>query len=95
MISFKNYGNYSSDNYGKHSLVFTDPKRNRFWFSYNTLVAFCSDKGFFIRHNDWSTTTGKHLNWISKDKKERLTKEQFRAKYKESFGKDLGNSLND
>ena len=89
MISFKNYGNYSSDNYGKHSLVFTDPKGNRFWFSYDTLIAFCSDKGFFVRQNDWSTTTGKHLNWINTDKKERLTSEQFKAKYKDSFGKEL------
>ncbi len=30
MISFSNYGNYSSDNYGKHSLVFTDPKGKDF-----------------------------------------------------------------
>ena len=89
MISFKNYGNYSSDKYGKHSLVFTDTNNNDFYFSYNTLIAFRSDKGFFVRQNDWSTTTGKHLNWISTDKKERLTSEQFKAKYKESFGKEL------
>ena len=89
MISFKNYGNYSSDNYGKHSLVFTDTNNNDFYFSYNTLIAFRSDKGFFVRQNDWSTTTGKDLNWISTDKKERLTSEQFKAKYKESFGKEL------
>ena len=57
--------------------------------SSNTLIAFCSDKGFFVRQNDWSTTTGKHLNWINTDKKERLTSEQFKAKYKESFGKEL------
>ena len=89
MISFKNYGNYSSDNYGKHSLVFTDTNNNDFYFSYNTLIAFRSDKGFFVRQNDWSTTTGKHLNWIKKDKKERLTSEQFKAIYKESFGREL------
>ena len=48
MISFKNYGNYSSDNYGKHSLVFTDTNNNDFYFSYNTLIAFRSDKGFLF-----------------------------------------------
>ena len=89
MISFRNYGNYSSDNYGKHSLVFTDLNYNDFYFSYNTLVAFRSDKGLFVRQNNWSTTTGKHLNWINKDKAIRLTSEQFKAKYKESFDKEL------
>ena len=81
MISFRNYG--------KHCLCFTDPKGNRFWFSYDTLIAFRSDKGLFVRKNNWSTTTGKHLNWINKDKAIRLTSEQFKAKYKESFDKEL------
>lgn len=64
--SFYNYGNYSSDNYGVHTLCFTDTKGNRFWYSYDTLVAFCVKGEFHIRKNMWGTTTGKHLNWIDR-----------------------------
>ena len=35
------------------------------WFSYSTPVAFQVDgHARVVRQNDWSTTTGKHLNWI-------------------------------
>ena len=94
-VKFENYGRYSSDNYGCHSLKFTDTKNQQFWFSYKTLIAFYApDKSrlwsTFVRQNDWSTTTGKHLNWIDNgNKKERLTSEQFNAKYVECFGKEL------
>jgi len=37
----------------------------RVWFSYRTPVAFQVDgHSRVVRQNDWSTTTGKHLNWI-------------------------------
>ena len=37
----------------------------RVWFSYETPVAFRSaETGRLVRENDWSTTTGKHLNRI-------------------------------
>lgn len=62
--SFYNYGNYSSDNYGVHTLCFTDTSGNRFWYSYDTLVAFRIKGEFHIRKNVWGPTTGKHLNWI-------------------------------
>ena len=29
-VKFENYGNYSSDNYGSHSLKFTDPTNRQF-----------------------------------------------------------------
>jgi len=90
MVQFGNYGNYSSDNYGVHCLWFQDTRGNTFYFSYKTLVAFEYDYKTYVRQNDWSTTTGKHLNWIDKgNKKERLTSEQFKLKYKECFGKEL------
>lgn len=45
------------------------------WFSYNTCVAFRTDRrGGVVRKNDWSATTGKHLNIIdggSKDAKDK------------------------
>lgn len=35
------------------------------WFSYNTLVAFQTERsGLVVRQNDWGPTTGKHLNEI-------------------------------
>jgi hypothetical protein len=37
--SFQTYGEYSSDNYGAHTLVFTDANGNDFYYSYRTLVA--------------------------------------------------------
>ena len=79
-IRYWNYGEYSSSNYGAHTLAFED-KNNTYYFSYDTLVAVRTSKGLFVRENIWGTTTGKHLNWIDggskRAKKERLTKEQF------------------
>jgi len=75
-----NYGNYSNNNYGAHSLAFTDNFGNDYYFSYDTLVAFRGDEGLVIHQNDWGTTTGKHLNWIDADKSKRVNKEVFQAK---------------
>lgn len=55
------------------------------WFSYDTPIAFRMETqgvvATFVRENDWSNTTGKHLNSIDggdKDAKdERLTEEEF------------------
>jgi hypothetical protein len=89
-VSYSNYGKYSSDNYGSHTLVFTDTNRNDFYFSYKTLVAFTYNNQKHVIQNLWSTTTGKHLNWIDGgNKKERLTKEAFETKYLECFGVKL------
>ena len=79
-----NYGEYASSNYGSHTLGFTDNYGNDYYFSYETLVAFRSDKhGLVVRENVWSNTTGKHLNWISRDKDSRVTGEVFSELYKE------------
>ena len=40
----KSYGDYSSENYGLHCMMFEDPQGNEFYFSYNTLVAFVHKK---------------------------------------------------
>ena len=48
------------------------------WFSYETIIAFDSPiTGFWIRENDWSTTTGRHLNEIDEDKEVRLRSALF------------------
>ncbi len=63
--SVENYGKYSSENYGAHTLCFTDERGYDFYFSYRTCVAFRTpDTGLIVRQNDWGPTTGKHLNWI-------------------------------
>lgn len=53
----------------------------KIWFSYDTPVAFSHalyKQGItFIRENDWSTTTGKHINSINKDKSRRISGEEF------------------
>ena len=84
-ISKWNYGEYSSDNYGAHSLAF-ETAQGVFYFSYDTCVAFKSSKthNFYVRENVWGSTTGKHLNWIDGgNKKNRLTKEDFEKVLKE------------
>ena len=79
-----NYGNYSSDNYGSHTQAFTDNYSNDYYFSYNTLVAVHTNEGEeFIRENVWGNTTGKHLNWINKDKSIRVDEDTFNKKLEE------------
>ena len=47
------------------------------WFSYETLIAFnASPCGLIVRENEWSTTTGKHLNYLC-DKKNRVSHARF------------------
>jgi hypothetical protein len=54
------------------------------YFSYDTVIAFSSPKtGLVIRKNDWSTTTGKHLNAINPDKKVRINGEEFEQRLEE------------
>lgn len=79
MPKFYNYGNYSSDNYGAHTLCFEDANKNKYWYSYETLVAFKIDGEFHIIKNYWGSTTGKHLNWIYADKHIREDEDTFKA----------------
>ena len=81
---FKNYGNYSSNNYGVNSLMFTVGNVT-VYFSYKTPVAFRTDYGdLVVRKNEWGPTTGKHLNWIDGgDKKDRISGDEFKKKLQE------------
>ena len=65
-VSISNYGNYSNDNYGSCRVV--NIGELQFYFSYETIIAFRDENGLKISKNIWSTTTGKHLNWIDDDK---------------------------
>lgn len=80
-MTWHNYGRYSSYNYGTHTLCFEDEYGDRYWFSYNTLVAFQIRGEFHIVRNYWGTCTGKHLNWIDADKSIREDQETFNANY--------------
>ena len=83
--SFTNYGNYSSSNYGVHTLRFDSPD-GTFWFSYDTLVAFYHpSRGLVVHDNIWGPTTGKHLNWISADHARRVSTDEFNKLYAEAY----------
>ncbi len=82
--SIGTYGNYSSSNYGAHALVVTIGPIT-IWFSYHTPIAFRAPGcPRIVRQNDWSTTTGKHLNAIDGgNKKSRVTSERFEELWKQ------------
>src|SRR5438045_3544996 len=80
------YGNYSSSNYGAHALQVRVGNAT-VYFSYETPVAFRIGSGpLVVRENDWSTTTGKHLNAIDGgDKKSRVSGAKFERLYSEAI----------
>lgn len=47
-----------------------------YWFSYETCIAFRTDK-LYICENIWSATTGKHLHYINPDKSIRIPYKEF------------------
>jgi hypothetical protein len=91
MLNIKkwNYGNYSSNNYGAHSLAFQLGDVT-VYFSYETPVAFeAPGHGLVVRVNDWGPTSGKHLNWIDGgDHKNRLPGSEFEPLLKKVAGED-------
>lgn len=71
------YGEYDSSNYGAHTLVM-DLGDLEIFYSYKTIVAYQDiQDGLVCSVNQWSTTTGKHLNWIQSDKSKRVSPELF------------------
>ena len=75
--TISNYGHYSTDNYGVHTLIVrlgTITLR----YSYKTIVAYMdAEDGVVICENIWGTTTGKHINWINRDKSIRKDRDTF------------------
>ena len=77
----ESYGNYSSGNYGVHCMRETDLRGVTYYYSYQTLVAFCHVScGIVCLKNYWSTTTNRHLNFIERDKNRRVSQEVFDKK---------------
>ncbi len=65
----------------------------RFYYSYKTCIAFyVSGVGEFVCENDWGPTTGKHINYVSSDKTNRLPREEFNrllSTYTEAIGRGV------
>lgn len=75
--TISSYYPYSSSNYGANSLKVSFENLT-LYYSYETIIAFWSPQtGLKIRKNDWSSTTGKHLNEIEPDKSKRMDGEEF------------------
>lgn len=71
------YYPYRSSNYGANSLRVSFENLD-LYYSYETIVAFSTlQTGLVCRENDWSSTTGKHLNQIQPDKSKRITGVEF------------------
>jgi hypothetical protein len=59
------------------------------WFSYTTPIAFrVEGEDRVVRQNDWSNTTGRHLNEIDGgDKKSRVSGEEFMRRLQDRVGR--------
>lgn len=55
------------------------------WFSYSTPIAFESYGQKFVSENVWGTTTGKHINLVSRDKKIRMDYQAFQLRLNHNF----------
>ena len=62
------------------ALHFEDKKGTIIYFSYETPVAFEQNYKMVCSENLWGVTTGRHLNSICLDKKERLTSDKYKIK---------------
>lgn len=83
------YGDYSSDNYGVHTLQI---KFSTFtlYYSYQTIVAYRDEQdGLVCTENDWGVTTGKHLNWIQPNHKKRVSSDEFDFKLQEMLKRHI------
>jgi len=70
------YGDYSSNNYGRNC-QYVEIGALTLYYSYETVVAFEDAGKLTITENVWAQTTGKHLNWINRDKSIRIPYRQF------------------
>lgn len=83
------YGNYSNNNYGAHTLK-VDMGTFELYYSYETIVAYYdSQDGLVCSVNQWGTTTGKHLNFIEPNKKNRVEVDVFEAMLQEMLSRRL------
>jgi hypothetical protein len=77
--------NYSQGRSKQHNSTYVVVGDLTIYFSYRTPVAFSYRGKQVVRQNDWSTTTGKHLNWIDGgDKASRVSGEEFQRLLEEA-----------
>ncbi len=55
------------------------PNNKTIYYSYTTAIAFRSSKGLFISKNEFSPTTGKHINMINRDQSIRIPHDELIA----------------
>lgn len=84
----ENYGKYSSDNYGVHTLL-VNLGEIELYYSYETIVAFADSNGLVCSENYWTVTTGKHLNWIQPDKSKRVKHDKFTELLQNAIAKHI------
>lgn len=83
------YGKYDNSNYGAHTLK-VDLGDIEFYYSYETIVAYADNQDHLVCcENVWTTTTGKHLNWIMSDKKLRTKSDNFQEMLKLSIERHI------
>lgn len=81
------YGNYDSSNYGAHTLC-VDFEMFTLYYSYKTIVAYYDHQdGLVCSENVWGVTTGKHLNWIEPNKKNRVENGKFNVMLREMLAR--------
>ena len=84
-----NYGRYESNNYRAHTLK-VDLGEIEFYYSYETIVAYCDGKdGLVCSANVWGTTTGKHLNWIEPHKARRINNTEFQEMLRRAIARHI------
>ena len=77
-------GNYNENSARNATYVEFESNNITFYYSYNTVIGvqyLVRDKGWttIVRENDWSNTTGKHMNWIPRtpERKDRMESDEF------------------
>lgn len=84
-----NYGQYSGDNYGAHTLMI-EMDSFRIYYSYETIVAYSDiQDGLVCSKNIWTNTTAKHLSWIQPVKSDRIPNDEFQEMLEEMLKRNI------
>lgn len=76
------YGEYSTGNYGVNC-KYMDLGNIKLYYSYETIIGYSTNSGgLVLTENVWGNTTGKHLNWLDRDKKKRIPYNEFQKRLK-------------
>ena len=77
------YGDYSSGNYGVNC-QYMDLGDLTLYYSYKTIIGYYTlGGGTVLTKNVWGNTTGKHLNWLDRDKSKRIPYDDFKKRLKD------------